>query len=113
MSTNGPQNQDNQEIDLFVVSKKAGDFFQWINRMLFLSIHFLKKPIIVAVLILLGFGVGLYLDKMQQQYDHQIIVALILNRPIIYMLKSIYCPPKLLRRLCFFKLNWISICCAY
>jgi hypothetical protein len=33
---------------------------------------------------------------MQQQYDHQII-ALILNRPIIYMLKSIYCPPKLLR----------------
>jgi hypothetical protein len=40
MSTNGPQNQDNQEIDLFVF-KKAGDFFQWINRMLFLSIFFL------------------------------------------------------------------------
>jgi hypothetical protein len=89
MSTNGPQNQDNQEIDLFVVFKKTGDFFQWINRMLFLSI-FLKNAIIVAVLIL-RFWSRLYLDKMQQQYDHQII-ALILNRPIIYMLKSIYCP---------------------
>jgi hypothetical protein len=44
---------------------------------------------------------GLYLDK-QQQYDHQIIVALILNRPIIYMLKSIYCPPKLLKATLFF-----------
>ncbi|MFT5251951.1 MAG: putative membrane protein [Flavobacteriales bacterium] len=76
MSANVPQNQDNQEIDLFVVFKKVGDFFQWINRMLFLSIRFfVKNAIIVAVLILLGFGVGLYLDKMQQQYDHQIIVA--------------------------------------
>ena len=76
MSTNVPQNQDQQEIDLFVVFKKVGDFFQWINRVLFLSIYFfVKNAIIVFVLILIGFGVGLYLDKTQQQYDHHIIVA--------------------------------------
>ncbi|MDG2433126.1 hypothetical protein [Flavobacterium sp.] len=76
MSTNGPQNQDNQEIDLFTLFTKVGDFFQWINRMLFLAIHFFVKNIIVViVLILLGFGVGLYLDKTKQLYDHQIIVA--------------------------------------
>lgn len=76
MSTNVPQNQDNQEIDLFVVFKKLGDFFQWINRMLFLSIHFfVKNVIIVFILILLGFGVGLYLDQTKQSYNQQIIVA--------------------------------------
>jgi hypothetical protein len=36
MSTNVPQNQDNQEIDLFTFFDKVGSFFQWINRMLFL-----------------------------------------------------------------------------
>lgn len=76
MSTNVPQNQDNQEIDLFAFFKKAADFFQWINRILFLSIRFfVKNVIIVSALVLLGFGVGLYLDRMQQRYDHQIIVA--------------------------------------
>lgn len=76
MSTNVPQNQDNQEIDLFVVFKKLGDFFQWINRMLFLSIHFfVKNMIIVFILILFGFGVGLYLDQTKQSYNQQIIVA--------------------------------------
>ena len=76
MSTNVPQNQDQQEIDLFVVFKKAVDFFQWINRVLFLSIRFfVKNAMVVFLLILLGFGVGLYLDKTKQQYDHHIIVA--------------------------------------
>lgn len=76
MSTNVPQNQDKQEIDLFVVFKKLGDFFQWINRMLFLSIHFfVKNMIIVFILILFGFGVGLYLDQTKQSYNQQIIVA--------------------------------------
>jgi uncharacterized membrane protein len=76
MSTNVPQNQDNQEIDLFTLFNKVGSFFQWINRMLFLVIHFfVKNIIIVSVLVLIGFGVGLYLDKTSQQYNHQIIVA--------------------------------------
>lgn len=76
MSTNVPQNQNSQEIDLFKVFKKIGNLFQWINRMLFLSIRFLvKNAIILFALILLGFGLGLYLDKTNQQYDHQIIVA--------------------------------------
>jgi uncharacterized membrane protein len=76
MSTNVPQNQEDQEIDLFLILKKIGNFPQWISAMLFKSIQFfIKNGIIILILLIIGFGLGYYLDKNQKKYDHQIIVA--------------------------------------
>ncbi|PKH66758.1 hypothetical protein CXF59_12635 [Flavobacterium sp. ALD4] len=76
MSTNVLQNQEDQEIDLFLILKKIGNFPQWISTMLFKSIQFfIKNGIIILVLLIIGFGLGYYLDKNQKEYNHQIIVA--------------------------------------
>jgi uncharacterized membrane protein len=76
MSTNVPQNQEDQEIDLFLILKKIGNFPQWISTMLFKSIQFfIKNGIIILILLIVGFGLGYYLDKNQKEYNHQIIVA--------------------------------------
>jgi uncharacterized membrane protein len=76
MSTNVPQNREDQEIDLFLILKKIGNFPQWISTMLFKSIQFfIKNGIIILILLIVGFGLGYYLDKNQKEYNHQIIVA--------------------------------------
>lgn len=77
MSANLPQhNPEDQEIDLMLFFKKIGDFFQWLNTLLFKSIRFfVTNAIIILILLIIGFGVGLYLDKNQKTYNHQIIVA--------------------------------------
>lgn len=76
MSTNVPQNNDNQEIDLFQISKKIGNLFQELNAFIFRCIHFfIKNGIIILILLIVGFGLGYYLDKNQKEYNHQVIVA--------------------------------------
>lgn len=76
MSTKLPQSQEDQEIDLLQVSRKISDFFQHINTSIFRVIQFfIKKWIIVLALVVIGFGLGLFLDKTQKSYKHQIIVA--------------------------------------
>jgi uncharacterized membrane protein len=76
MSTNVPRNQENQEIDLFLLFNKIGNFFQWINTLLFKCIRFfIKNSLVIFILLVVGVGLGLYLDKTQKTYDHQIIVA--------------------------------------
>lgn len=76
MSTNVPQNNDNQEIDLFQISKKIGNLFQELNAFIFRCIHFfIKNGIIILILLVVGFGLGYYLDKNQKEYNHQVIVA--------------------------------------
>jgi hypothetical protein len=75
MSTNVPQNQEDQEIDLFLFLKKIANFPQWISATIFKWIQFFIKNIIVfSILFIIGFGVGLYIDGSQKPYDHQIIV---------------------------------------
>nr|WP_314839960.1 hypothetical protein [uncultured Flavobacterium sp.] len=75
MSTNVPNNQEDQEIDLNQVSKKIGKFFDWIGTSIFKGIQFfIRNAILVFVLVLVGFGLGLYLDKTQKSYEHSIIV---------------------------------------
>lgn len=75
MSTNVPNNQEDQEIDLNQVSKKIGKFFDWIGTSIFKGIQFfICNAILVFVLVLVGFGLGLYLDKTQNSYEHSIIV---------------------------------------
>ncbi|SEA19977.1 hypothetical protein SAMN05443667_102298 [Flavobacterium gillisiae] len=76
MSTNVPQNNDNQEIDLFQISKKIGNLFQELNAFIFRCIQFfVKNGVIILILLIVGFGLGYYLDKNQKEYNHQIIVA--------------------------------------
>lgn len=76
MSTIVPQNQDNQEIDLFQIFKKIGSFYQWINATIFKSIRFfIKNAVLISILLIVGFGLGFYWDKNNKTYDHQIIVA--------------------------------------
>ena len=75
MSTNSTKNNEDQEIDLAMVSKKIGGFFQNLNTSIFKAIQFcLKKKIIIGTLLILGVGIGMYLDNSQKTYDHQIIV---------------------------------------
>lgn len=71
-----PQNSDNQEIDLSQISKKMGVFFENIATTIFKAILFFKRNILwVGILFVLGFGLGLYLDKTTKVYDSEIIVS--------------------------------------
>lgn len=76
MSTKVPQNQEDQEIDLAQISKKINIFLDNINSAIFRSIQFfVRNWIIVLVLLILGFGLGILLNKAQKTYEHQIIVS--------------------------------------
>jgi hypothetical protein len=77
MSANLPQhNPEDQEIDLTQISKKIKSFFERINTLLFKCIRFfVKNAIIIVILLIVGVGLGFYLDENQKSYDHQIIVA--------------------------------------
>lgn len=75
MSQNQPNNQEDQEIDLIEISKKIGGFFQEINAFLFRCIQFfVKNAIAILILLVIGVGLGFYLDKNLTSYDSEIIV---------------------------------------
>ena len=74
------QNSDNapidKEIDLSVLSKKIGEFFEAMSVAIFKGIIFIKRNfIVILTLIILGFAIGYYLDRGSKIYDNQIIVA--------------------------------------
>ncbi|OIV42458.1 hypothetical protein [Flavobacterium johnsoniae] len=76
MSTKVPQNNTDQEVDLVLISKKIGNFFERINASIFRSIQFfIRNWLIVLILVIAGFGLGMFLDKTQKTYDNQIIVT--------------------------------------
>lgn len=76
MSTNSQKNVEDQEIDLSLISKKIGGFFQNINALIFNCIQFVfRNKIVIAILLILGVGLGIFLDTTQKTYDHQIIVT--------------------------------------
>ena len=76
MSTNVPNNQDDQEIDLMQISKKIGNIFQDFNTFLFRCIRFfVKNAVVILILFVLGFGVGMFLDSTKKTYNHEIIVT--------------------------------------
>lgn len=71
-----PQNTDSQELDLSQISRKIGNFFEGISNSFFKGILFIKRNIVwVGTLVVLGLGLGIYLDKTSKVYDHQIIVS--------------------------------------
>jgi uncharacterized protein YfkK (UPF0435 family) len=70
------QKENNPEIDLLTVYSRIGDFFEWINTLLFRIIRFfIKNAIVIGVLVVVGFGIGRYLDTNLKAYDNRIIVA--------------------------------------
>ena len=76
MSSNPQVNPDNQEIDLSQVSKRIGKAFEDFSTWIFRGILFIKRNVIIlAVLFIIGAGLGYYLDKSTKVYDHQIIVS--------------------------------------
>lgn len=76
MSVKRENNSENPEIDLLTVFSRIGDFFEWINTLLFKMIRFfIKNTIVVAVLVVVGVGVGKYLDATQKVYNNRIIVS--------------------------------------
>ena len=76
MSTKVPQNNSDQEIDIFDLSKTIGNFFDRINALLFRSIQFfIRNWIIILVLIVLGFGLGWFLDSNKKTFQNEVIVT--------------------------------------
>lgn len=76
MSTKVPQNNEDQEIHLSVISQKINNFFQGISTSIFRIIQFfIRNWIIILILFLAGFGLGWFLDSTQKSYKHEIIVA--------------------------------------
>ncbi|MGC4040925.1 MAG: hypothetical protein QM710_09140 [Flavobacterium sp.] len=75
MSTKS-QNNDNQEIDLSQISKKVNELFEGFLTRIFKGILFFKRNIVwVALLFILGVGLGFYLDRTTKIYDNEIIVS--------------------------------------
>lgn len=76
MSSNSPNNSDNQEIDLAQIAQKVNGIYESILNRLFRFILFVKRNfILLAVIFVVGAGIGFYLDKKVKSYDHQIIVS--------------------------------------
>lgn len=75
MKTNENKNINDQEIDITSVLKGVSVFFQSANRRIYHMIQFvLKRFVILIVLLILGIGIGLYLDNTQKTYNNSIIV---------------------------------------
>ncbi len=76
MSLNAPQNTDNQEIDLGQISTKISNGFESLLMVVFNFFLFIKRNIIwLIALFVIGAGIGYYLDKTTNIFDHQIIVS--------------------------------------
>ncbi len=75
MSTNLPNNQENQEIDLSMISAKINGFFDGIYSKIYRTIlYFQKNAKIIITLFVIGAGLGLYLDTTSEHYSHEIVV---------------------------------------
>ena len=76
MSNQASNNAEDQEIDLTQIFKKFDGFLQGIKASIFKCIQFFfKNKVVISVLILLGFGTGIYLDTTLKTYTHEIIVT--------------------------------------
>jgi len=76
MSTKVPQNTNDQEIDIFQLSRSIGSFFDRINAAIFRSIQFfVRNWIVVLILVIIGFGLGWYLDSSKKTFQNEVIVT--------------------------------------
>ncbi len=74
MSTN--TNHEQEEIDLGQLFGKIGNFFSSITTSIFKGILFVQKNIILLItLVVVGAGLGYYLDSETKVYNHEVIVS--------------------------------------
>lgn len=75
MSQESQNFNDNQEIDLSQISKKIGGFFEGISNRFFRGILFVKRNLIILiVLVIVGLGLGFFIDS-NKVYNSQIIIS--------------------------------------
>ncbi len=75
MSSNSPQNIDNQELDLGQLGQKINGMYEGFLSRIFRFILFLKRNIIIiSVLFISGIAIGFLLDKKVRTYNHQMII---------------------------------------
>lgn len=73
MSTN---TTDNQEIDLSLLTKKIGDLIEKSFSLIFSAIQYIKKnALIFFIIIIVGYGLGLYMDSKSNTYMHDVTVT--------------------------------------
>lgn len=76
MSSNSQNNPDNPEIDLSQISRKVSQAYQGFLAWIFRGFLFVKKNVIIlAILFIIGAGIGFYLDRKTTVYNHEIIVT--------------------------------------
>jgi len=69
------QNYNDQEIDLARLKAKISNSMDGMNRSLYRMLQFfVRNAIAIIICIILGVGLGLYLDKTQKTYDNKIVV---------------------------------------
>ncbi|MBD3583776.1 hypothetical protein [Flavobacterium selenitireducens] len=74
MSKQG-KNLDDQEIDLAVLKQKMSSAVDGFNYRLFRMLQFvIRNIIILGLLFVIGVGLGIYLDRTQKIYDHEVVV---------------------------------------
>ena len=70
------QNNQDQEIDLAVVSRKISGYIDSIGRTIFNVIKFVRRNIfVIGILFILGIVLGYFMDKSNNSYTSQIVVA--------------------------------------
>ncbi|MBS1535352.1 MAG: hypothetical protein JST78_09760 [Bacteroidetes bacterium] len=76
MNSTEQNNIVDQEIDLAMVSGKIRSFSTNIKRSIFNFIQFIiKRIVVIGTLFFIGFGLGIYLDKVVKTYDNEAIVV--------------------------------------
>jgi hypothetical protein len=76
MSTKVPQNNPDQEIDIFQLSRSINSFFDRLSRSVFRVIQFfIRNWIKVLILVVLGAVLGYYLDSNKKLFQNQIVVT--------------------------------------
>lgn len=75
MST-ASQNNDNQEIDLSIISKSISNFGRFFLKVIIDMILFVKKKFIILIsIVVLGIFLGIIADVKNKQFENEIIVS--------------------------------------
>jgi hypothetical protein len=76
MNSKEQNNIPDQELDLGVISEKLKSISKDFKQSIFNFIQFIiKKIVIIGILLFIGIGLGVYLDKVIKTYNNEVIVV--------------------------------------